>query len=91
MIVKHRVADFGKWKEVFDSMIPVRKSFGWTGHEVLRDSSDPNLVTIINKMQTIEQAHAYGSSPDLKDGMQRAGVISAPEISFCDDVDVTSY
>ena len=91
MIVKHRVADFGKWKEVFDSMTATRKSHGWTGHEVLRDQNDPNLVTIINKMKTIEGAHAYGASPDLKEAMQRAGVTSAPEISFLNDEEVVSY
>jgi antibiotic biosynthesis monooxygenase (ABM) superfamily enzyme len=87
MIVKHRVANFESWKAVFDEMNPVRAKFGWTGHIVLRDATDPNLVTIVNRMKTLENAKAYGGSPELRAGMQRAGVVGAPEISFCEDAD----
>jgi hypothetical protein len=91
MIVRHKVSDFNTWKTVFDSMTDIRKSHGWIGHEVLRDAGDGNFVTIINKMKTIDGAKAYGQSQELKDGMQKAGVISAPDITFLNDEEVLSY
>ena len=87
MIVKHRVANFENWKVAFDDMIPTRARFGWTGHLVLRDATDPNIVTIVNRMKTLDGAKAYGGSPELRAGMQRAGVVGAAEISFCEDAD----
>jgi hypothetical protein len=50
MIVRHRVANFDSWKKVFDSMTDLRKTqYNWIGSEVLRDETDPNYVTIINR------------------------------------------
>jgi hypothetical protein len=91
MIVKHRVANFESWKKVFDEMVPVRAKHGWMGHLVLRDAADPNLVTIVNRIKTIEGAKAYGGSPELRAGMQRAGVEGPPEISFCEDAAEATY
>jgi quinol monooxygenase YgiN len=91
MIVKHKVADFSRWKPVFDEMHDTRVAHGWIGHEVLRDAADPNVVTIVNKMKDISQAKVYGQLPALKEAMQRAGVISAPEIQFLSDEEVVSY
>jgi hypothetical protein len=87
LIVKHRVANFEAWKKVFDEMIPVRAKHGWTGHLVLQDAADPNVVTIVNRVKTLEGAKAYGGSPELRAGMQRGGVQGAPEVSFCEDAD----
>jgi hypothetical protein len=91
MIVKHHVANFDAWKEAFDSMKPIRAKFGWKGTRVLRDATDPNLVTIINQVASLEQAKQYGASPELRSGMQKAGVQGPPEISFCEDAGDTAY
>ncbi|MBS1903982.1 MAG: antibiotic biosynthesis monooxygenase [Bacteroidetes bacterium] len=91
MIVTHRVADFNNWKKAFDSMAETRKAHGWIGHEVLRDEADPNKVTIINKMKSLDAARAYGTSPDIKAAMANGGVLSAPEITFLNDEEVVSY
>lgn len=91
MIVKHKVADFGKWKPVFDEMQQDRLAHGWISHEIFRDAADSNLVTIINKLKNLDQAKAYGQSPELKAAMQKAGVISAPEIQFLNDEEIASY
>jgi hypothetical protein len=91
MVVKHKVADFTAWKSVFDEMYNTRASHGWTGHEVLRDSKDPNNVMIVNRAKTLEGCIAYGQSPELKEAMQRAGVISAPEIILFNEEEKISY
>ena len=80
LIVKHRVADFDTWKKVFESMSTLRKEFGWTSHLVLRGVQDPNVVTIVNRVATIEGAKAYGQSPELRAAMANAGVEGPPEI-----------
>jgi hypothetical protein len=91
MIVKHRVADFGQWKQVFNELHDARMRHGWTHHEIFRDAADPQTVVIVNHMKDLNQAKAYGSSDELKAGMQRAGVISAPEILFYNDEEVSVY
>lgn len=91
MIVRHQVADFGIWKKEFDAMHDIRTAHGWIGHEVLRDASDPNKVTIINKVRSVEDATSYGNSPELKEAMKIAGVISTPDITILQDEEILSY
>ncbi len=91
MIVRHRVANFENWKQVFDEMEATRRTHGWIGHEVHRDNTDPNLVTIVNHMKDLKGAKDYGGLPALREAMQRAGVTSAPEILFLDDVEARKY
>ena len=91
MIVKHRVANFENWKKVFDEMSSVRAKHGWTEHLVLRDATDPNLVTIVNRMKSLDGAKTYGASPELRAGMQRAGVQGPPDVSFCEDAAEQRY
>jgi heme-degrading monooxygenase HmoA len=80
LLVHHKVADYGKWRQVFDSMESLRKEFGMTGEEVLRASNDPNEIVILTDWRTADQARAYATAPQLKEGMQKAGVISQPEV-----------
>jgi quinol monooxygenase YgiN len=91
MIVKHRVASFDSWKKVFDEMEATRREHGWTGHEVLRDATDPNLVVIVNHMRDLAGAKRYGGSPALREAMARGGVQGPPDITFLDDADIRSY
>ena len=91
MIVKHRVANFESWKGVFDEMEGTRRAHGWLGHVVLRDGTDPNVVTIVNRVRSADDAKAYGGSDALRSAMQRAGIQGKPEIQFLDEADEKKY
>ncbi len=87
LLVKHRVANFEKWKQVFDRFEGLREKHGFTGHSVHRDATDPNIVVIVNHVRDMAGAKSYGASQDLHDAMAEAGVQGAPEISFLTDVE----
>ena len=91
MIVKHRVANFDSWKQVFDSMESTRRAHGWLGHSVHRDAADPNLVVVVNHVGDAEGAKRYGASGELRTAMQRAGVQGPPEIAFLEDAEEKRY
>ncbi|MBK9983922.1 MAG: cyclase [Saprospiraceae bacterium] len=84
MLVRHKVAEFGKWKPVFDADDATRKKFGCTKSEVFTNSQNPNEVLAVLQWDTKEQALNFGHSPGLKDAMERGGVISTPEVSFAE-------
>ena len=88
VVVRHRVADFDKWKPAYEEHGAVRKSHGCTGTEVLRDIDDPNEVLVVTQWPDRKAAKAFRDDPSLKEAMQNAGVISPPRIEIYDEADV---
>lgn len=82
LMVKHTVADYDKWKPFFDQDAERRKQHGSKGALVLRDAQKPNDVTIVMEWDSVENAQKFGQTPELKEIMQKAGVISEPQISM---------
>jgi hypothetical protein len=91
LIVRHRVADFDAWKKVFDSMTEIRRAHGWLSTLVYRDASDPNFVTIVNRVKDLDGAKRYGASDALRTGMAKAGVQGAPDVSFVEEAEERTY
>lgn len=82
LIVRHAVADFAVWKRAFDDHAGARSEAGIVGYAINRSVDDPNLVIVYLQARSIDQLHAFAESPALKESMQRAGVVSPPELSF---------
>ncbi|HEY8072753.1 MAG TPA: hypothetical protein VIF62_01555 [Labilithrix sp.] len=91
LIVRHRVGNFEQWKKVFDSLSETRKQHGWIATTVYRDATDPNMVTIVNRVTDLDGAKRYGSSDSLRTAMQNGGVQGPPEVFFCDENEDRSY
>jgi glutathione S-transferase len=85
MIVKMRVANFERWKADFETMNGARAAHGWVSHRIVRDGTDPNIVTVISRVRDLDSAKQYGQSAGLREAMQRSGVQGPPEVSFCED------
>jgi quinol monooxygenase YgiN len=82
MFVRHKVADYAKWRRVYDEFDATRKRLGVTGDRVYRDADDPSGVTVTHNFKDISTAKAFVSSEDLRSAMERAGVAGPPEIWF---------
>ena len=82
MYVRHKVADFGKWKSVFDAHDATRKQFGCKSAAVFTNAQNPNEILAVLDWDTKEQAIKFGQSPGLKEAEERGGVVNVPEVSF---------
>jgi hypothetical protein len=91
LIVRHRVADFDSWKKAFDGFVETRRQHGWTSAIVYRDATDPNMVTIVNRVKDLDGAKRYGSSDGLRDAMSKMGVQGPPEIYFVEEAEERTY
>jgi heme-degrading monooxygenase HmoA len=85
LFVYHKVEDYAKWRIVYDSADSTRRSFGMTGARVFHTTTSPNEVVIITDWSTADQARAYSQSPELRQAMQNAGVISQPEVLILEE------
>ncbi len=86
LFVHHKIEDYAKWRKVFDEMDSVRRSMGEAGFSVYHTTTSPNEIVVLTEWGTADQARAYSQSPDLKQAMQRAGVISQPEVLILEEL-----
>jgi hypothetical protein len=79
--VRHRVEDYARWKEGFDTHAPARQAGGATDEAyVMRNVEDPNEITVILGWSDLEKARTFTQSASLKEAMHNAGVAGQPEI-----------
>ena len=82
LFVRHKVADYAKWRTAYNDFDTERKGMGVTSHGVYQMDGDPNDVTIYHEFATVEAAKAFAGSARLKGVMQAAGVQGMPDIWF---------
>jgi len=76
------VADYDRWRAVFDGMDPTRKGAGSTGvNQVYRDVENPNNVTLVLEWDNAANAKSFLANPKLKEAMDAAGVTGAPMVA----------
>ncbi len=82
MLIRHKVADFGKWKPVYDAHRSAREAAGLKNLHIWRSADDPSEVVLLFEASDVAKAKAFVGSPDLKEKMQASGVQGAPDIVF---------
>jgi len=90
LLVRHRVADYGKWRPVFDDHAPFRAEHGSTGGQVFRNADDPAEVVMLFEVDDLDRAREFVRSDELREAMQSAGVVDQPDVYFLDDEDPTA-
>ena len=80
LVARHRVNDYAQWRSVYDSLEPLRAKHGCTGARVWQLTGDTEDVLVTHDFPTPDQAGAFASDPELKEGMAKAGVAGPPQI-----------
>ena len=82
MMVKHKVANFAKWKASYDAHDSMRLSAGLHNYVIGRGVDDSNMVMVAVKADDMAKAKAFTSNASLKSAMQKGGVTSKPSFYF---------
>ena len=75
MLCRNRVADFGKWKAIFDSHKSAHQKAGLTLESLWRVLEDPNNVFFVFAVEDVQRAQAFISAPDADQAGRDAGVL----------------
>ena len=86
-IVRHKVADYAKWKTAYDSDDSARTANGLHNYVIARGVDDSNTVMVAMLMDDVEKAKAFANSPGLKDKMKKGGVTGPPVVDFLEAVE----
>ena len=79
-ILSHEVKDFDVWLNGFNAGEEMRSKVGIKAVGLFRSNNNPNFVTIITEVPSVEVINAFINNPELQAGMEKSGVISKPEL-----------
>jgi len=82
LFVRHQVADYAQWRQVYDGFAPTQQALGVQDQAVYQAIDDPNDITVRHEFATLEAAQAFGGSSELRSAMHDAGVEGAPTVWF---------
>lgn len=82
MIIRHQVADYAKWRPVFDADSANQQAAGLTNPRVYQEAGHAHDVTILFDMADLAKAKAFGASSALKASMHKAGVKGKSEVLY---------
>jgi hypothetical protein len=81
IMVRHKVADYAKWKAVFDNARPTRREAGEIACRVYVRHGSANDVVVSLDWDSLERAQSFLASMTLMSGMNEAGVREMPQIT----------
>lgn len=86
VILTQEVKDFPDWKKVYDAGESLRTKSGIHVTGVFTSVDNPKQVTLIGECDSIEELNNFMENPELKADMEKAGVVSAPEMKILKEV-----
>jgi hypothetical protein len=78
--IRHRVEDYPKWKEGFDSTVDFKRSLGWKGYRIFAIEGENTHVLVMEEFDTADHAREFLGSDHLREAMGRAGVSDEPDV-----------
>ncbi|MCB0728496.1 MAG: DUF3764 family protein [Ignavibacteriae bacterium] len=87
IVFSHGVKDFTEWKKVYDANAEHRAKAGVNVTGLYQSVDDPNMVTIIGNVPSVEDFNNFNSDPELISEMQKAGVTGIPEVKILNKVE----
>jgi len=75
MLCRNRVADFSKWKAVFDSHAPAHRAAGLQLRDLWRATMEPNNAFILFEVTSLERARAFISDLAAAEAGRMSGVL----------------
>ncbi len=91
LLIRQNVTDYAQWKSAFDAHSVTRQANGSRGGQLLRSASDPNELVVLLEWDDLERARQFAQSDELREVMQRAGVVGHPTVSFLKDGEQVSW
>jgi hypothetical protein len=82
VLIRHTIADYEKWRRVFDASMSFRQAGGEKSCRIFRDPEHPEHLTLFFEWENLEQARRFMALPELRQRMQEAGVVGEPEVHF---------
>ena len=85
VMTRFKVADYARWKQVFEAGGALRQSYGSKGGRLFRNASDPNELILLTQWDNLEKARQFAQSEELKADIQKAGHLGQPDVFYLEE------
>ena len=82
MLILQKVRNFSAWKASYDARDSIRQANGLHNYVLGRGVDDTGSVMIALRADDIDKAKAYARNPELRQAMQKGGVVGTPTFRF---------
>jgi len=82
LLCRLKVADFERWKRVFDSHADAHKKSGLRLEKILRNIDQQNEVFTLFEVTDLAKARGFVTSPEAPGAKEASGVIDNPDVYF---------
>lgn len=89
LLISHRVKDYLEWKPHFDADAPNRASHDLSLIGIGRDFDDPAMIYIMFAYNDENKVEAFIHDEELKERMERAGVVGELELARLIPIQIT--
>ncbi len=79
LLIRHRVADFSRWKTAYNAHGSVLEAAGLKEKELLHDLNDSNQIVLLFEASDVQKAKEFSESSSLREAMREAGVTDKPD------------
>lgn len=86
VLIIHEVADYDRWKRIFDDAADLRREAGERTYQVLRSEHNPHNVVHFSSWTSLDDAKRFFESPELISIRAEAGVKS-PQFIYLEQLD----
>jgi len=82
MLVSHTVANLDTWLAGYGASAAVQKQGGIIGEAANQSLDDPSTVVVYHQAESHDTLKAFMANPSLAEAMKKAGVTSAPQVTY---------
>jgi quinol monooxygenase YgiN len=86
VFVRHKVKDYAKWRNVFQSHAEMRRAGGEKEYWISHIAGQPKNLCLFFEWSSVADAKKFLGSKALKEGMKLAGVAEKPQIFIFEEV-----
>ena len=87
LVVRHKVKDYVEWRREFDrSYEGLARTYGLKRTWINRSVDDRNELVIVSELNDVARGREFIGCPELKQAMDRGGVIDSPAVWFLDEL-----
>lgn len=86
ILIRYKIENFKRWKTTFNDAYEMRKQSGEKSCRVFKNPGNQNEMLLLQEWESLASARRFSRSRKLRQCMEKAGVVSKPDVIFLKEI-----